>query len=79
MLRDQITWKQVSTGGYTEISGGEETVESTSGAIRSSSIKSQGTNQHQMAADQCNNIFTMEEYNPVSPPTNYWGHLPSYP
>lgn len=78
ILRDQTSWKQVSTGGYTEISG-EETVESTSGGAIRSSSKSQGTNQQQMAADQCIHIFNMEEYNPVSPPPSYWGPLPSYP
>ena len=77
MLRDQGTWKQVSTGGYTEISG-EETVESTAGAIRSSS-KSLGTKHHQQHQNmaECNHILNVEEYNPVSPP--YWGSLPSYP
>ncbi|PON56125.1 Octamer-binding transcription factor [Parasponia andersonii] len=75
MLRDQGAWKQVSTGGYTDISG-EETVESTSGAIPSSS-KSLGANQHHQNMAECSHILNVEEYNPVSPP--YWGSLPSYP
>ncbi|GMI80940.1 homeobox 51, LATE MERISTEM IDENTITY1 [Hibiscus trionum] len=73
MLREQATRKQVSTV-YTEISGGE-TVESTS--IRSSNKpKIAGNQQHPMA--ECNYLFNVEEYNPVSSP--YWGvQLPSYP
>ncbi|KAL5545965.1 hypothetical protein UlMin_005652 [Ulmus minor] len=72
MLRDQGSLKQVSACGYTEISG-EETVESTSGAIRSSNKYHQNQN-----LVECNNpIFNMEEYNPVSPP--YWASLSSYP
>ncbi|CAL9026602.1 unnamed protein product [Prunus brigantina] len=72
ILRDEVARKQVSTG-YTEISG-EETVESTSVAIRSSK-KGGGTSQHQV--QECNYLFNVEEYNPVSPP--FWGALPSYP
>ncbi|KAE8721917.1 SRSF protein kinase 1-like [Hibiscus syriacus] len=73
MLTEQATRNQVSTG-YTEISG-EETVESTS--IRSSNKpRMAGNHQHQMA--ECNYLFNLEEYNPVSSP--YWGvQLPSYP
>ncbi|KAL6273580.1 hypothetical protein ACE6H2_024272 [Prunus campanulata] len=72
ILRNEVARKQVSTG-YTEISG-EETVESTSVPIRSSN-KGGGTSQHQVA--ECNYLFNVEEYNPVSPP--FWGALPSYP
>ncbi|KAM0978648.1 hypothetical protein FF1_014593 [Malus domestica] len=73
ILRDEVARKQVSTR-YTEISG-EETVESTSVAIRSAN-KAGGKNQHQIA--ECNYLYiNIEEYNPVSPP--FWGNLPSYP
>ncbi|XP_022743683.1 putative homeobox-leucine zipper protein ATHB-51 [Durio zibethinus] len=75
MLREQATTNQVSKG-YTEISG-EETVESTS--IRSSNkqrVVAHHHHQHQIA--ECNHLFNVEEYNPVSSP--YWGvQLPSYP
>ncbi|GAV63810.1 Homeobox domain-containing protein/HALZ domain-containing protein [Cephalotus follicularis] len=72
MLREQATRKQVSTG-YTEISG-EETVESTTVAIRSSN-RPRGTGHHQIA--EGNFLFNVDEYNPVSSP--YWGVLPTYP
>lgn len=62
ILREQATRKQVSTG-HTEISG-EETVESTPVAIRSSNGK----------LAECNYV---DEYNPVTSP--YWAVLPSYP
>ncbi|GMY25079.1 putative homeobox-leucine zipper protein ATHB-51 [Fagus crenata] len=68
-----VARKQVSTG-YTEISG-EETVESTSVAINGSN-KPRGTSHHHQIAD-CNYLFNVEEYNPVSPA--YWAGLPSYP
>ncbi|XP_039022039.1 putative homeobox-leucine zipper protein ATHB-51 [Hibiscus syriacus] len=73
MLREQATRNQVSTV-YTVISG-EETVESTS--IRSSNEpRMAGNQQHPIA--ECNYVFNVEEYNPVSSP--YWGvQLPSYP
>ncbi|XVE76054.1 hypothetical protein DITRI_Ditri12bG0142200 [Diplodiscus trichospermus] len=74
MLMEQATRNQVSTG-YTEISG-EETVESTS--IRSSNKpKVVAANHHHQIAE-CNYVFNVEEYNPVSSP--YWGavQLPSY-
>ncbi|KAF5473628.1 hypothetical protein F2P56_010228 [Juglans regia] len=77
MLSEQAAGrKQVSTG-YTEISG-EETVESTSVAINIGSNikpKPRGASQHQIS--DCNYLFNVEEYNPVSPP--YWATLPSYP
>lgn len=92
MLRDQGVWKQVSAGAYTEISG-EETVESTSGAIRSSG-KSHGITHkprhHQQQTmvehhsnqnnfNNNNNNIDDQEYNHVSPPP-YWGPIiPSYP
>lgn len=72
ILREQVARKQLSTG-YTDISG-EETVESTSVAINGSN-KPRGASHHQIA--DCNYLFNVEEYNPVSPP--YWGGLPSYP
>ncbi|XP_022766112.1 putative homeobox-leucine zipper protein ATHB-51 [Durio zibethinus] len=73
MLREQATRNQVSTG-YTEISG-EETVESTS--IRSSNKQRVVANHHHPIAE-CNYLFNVDEYNPVSSP--YWGaQLPSYP
>ncbi|KAK8486001.1 hypothetical protein V6N13_103621 [Hibiscus sabdariffa] len=75
MLREQAMRNQVSTV-YTEISG-EETVESTS--IRSSNKpRIGGSQQHPIA--ECNYLFNVEEFNPVSSP--YWGvqvQLPSYP
>ncbi|GAB4833498.1 hypothetical protein Ancab_031742 [Ancistrocladus abbreviatus] len=82
MLMDPATRKQVSTG-YTEISG-EETVESTSAAMHSSS-KGQGTGsqqpqpeqQHQQNGAECHYLFNVDEYDTVSPP--YWAALPSYP
>ncbi|XVE96532.1 hypothetical protein REPUB_Repub02eG0230600 [Reevesia pubescens] len=73
MLRVQATRNQVSTG-YTEISG-EETVESTS--IRSSD-KQRVIANHPHPIAECNYLFNVDEYNPVSSP--YWGvQLPSYP
>lgn len=74
--------KQAGSTGYTEISG-EETVESTSIAINGSNKTRSGggggsaSQHHQINAD-CNYLFNVEEYNPLSPP--YWpGGLPSYP
>ncbi|XP_022747607.1 putative homeobox-leucine zipper protein ATHB-51 [Durio zibethinus] len=73
MLREQAKRNQVSTG-YTEISG-EETVESTS--IRSYNKPRVVANNHLPIAE-CNYLFNVDEYNPVSSP--YWGlQLPSYP
>ncbi|WCJ34394.1 Homeobox-leucine zipper protein family [Euphorbia peplus] len=74
ILRDQTTRKQVSTTGYTEVSG-EETVESTSVAVRSSSGKPRGTSNHQIA--ECNYLLNhVDEYNPVTSP--YWAVLPTH-
>ncbi|XAR69689.1 hypothetical protein NMG60_11001384 [Bertholletia excelsa] len=78
MLKEQATKNnQVSTAGYTEISG-EETVESTSVVVANrSSSRPGGTIQQQMA--EGNYVFNVEDYNPVMPPP-YWGTvLPSYP
>ncbi|XVE61575.1 hypothetical protein DITRI_Ditri06bG0051400 [Diplodiscus trichospermus] len=73
MLREQATRNQVSAG-YTEISA-EETVESTS--IRSSNKPSTVAN-NQQPITECNYLFNVDEYNPISSP--YWGvQLPSYP
>ncbi|KDP29236.1 hypothetical protein JCGZ_16625 [Jatropha curcas] len=74
ILREQATKNQVSTG-YTEISG-EETVESKSVAIWSSSGKPRGTS-HQHQISECNYTMNVDEYNPVSSP--YWAVLPTYP
>ncbi|XP_065857251.1 homeobox-leucine zipper protein ATHB-22-like [Euphorbia lathyris] len=73
ILRDQTTRKQASTTGYTEVSG-EETVESTSVAIRTSAGKQRGTGSHQIA--ECNYLLNVDEYNPVSSP--YWAVLPTH-
>ncbi|KAK9289483.1 hypothetical protein L1049_007638 [Liquidambar formosana] len=74
MLTEQAVRNQVSTA-YTDISG-EETVESTSGAIGSGSKPRGGSHQQ---IPECNYHFNVDDdYNPVSPP--YWGVvLPSYP
>ncbi|XP_050228839.1 putative homeobox-leucine zipper protein ATHB-51 [Mercurialis annua] len=71
-----ILREQVTAAGYTDISG-EETVESTSVAIRSSSSKPRGgaNSSHQIA--ECNYLMNVDEYNPVSSP--YWTIIPSYP
>ncbi|KAJ9181472.1 hypothetical protein P3X46_009600 [Hevea brasiliensis] len=74
ILREQATDRKPVSTGYTEISG-EETVESTSVAIRSSNGKPRGTSQHQIA--ECNYLLNVDEYNPVTSP--YWAVLPSYP
>lgn len=72
----------MSTAGYTEMSG-EETVESTSLAMRSSNKPIRGVNQQQNVnnAEQCNYVFNVvEEYNnnqAVSYP--FWGLSSSYP
>lgn len=82
LLREQAARKQVSTAGYTEMSG-EETVESTSLAMGSSNKPIRGVNQQQNVnnAEQCNYVFNVvEEYNnnqAVSYP--FWGVLSSYP
>lgn len=80
MLREQATRKQVSTAGYAEVSG-EETVESTSLAMRSSN-KPRGLNQHQNInnTEQCNYVFNgVEEYNNPAASSPFWGVLSSYP
>ncbi|KAL3585913.1 hypothetical protein D5086_012780 [Populus alba] len=74
VVREQATRKQVSTAGYTEISG-EETVESTS--VAAASRKLRGHSHHQNNAEHCNYLLNVDEYNPVSSP--YWALLPSYP
>ncbi|XP_061337722.1 homeobox-leucine zipper protein ATHB-22-like [Gastrolobium bilobum] len=77
MLRDQASRTQVSTG-YTEISG-EETVESTSEALRCSN-KSHGTLHHQQIIEEGICSFTLEDYNtvPVILP-NWPAGVPYYP
>nr|ACU23246.1 unknown [Glycine max] len=76
MLREQASRTQQVSTGYTEISG-EETVESTSEALRCSK---RGTLHHQQ---QQNNIgegncsFTLEDYNTV-PVLPYWPGVPYY-
>ncbi|CAL1373095.1 unnamed protein product [Linum trigynum] len=81
MLREQATRnKQVSTAGYTEVISGEETVESTSGAVgQSSSGRAIAGGQHQMTAES-NYLMSVDEYNPVVVPSPaYWATtLPSY-
>ncbi|XP_025014801.1 putative homeobox-leucine zipper protein ATHB-51 isoform X2 [Ricinus communis] len=74
LRQEKATRNQVSTG-YTEISG-EETVESTSVAIRSSGGKPRGGSSHHQIAE-CNYLLNVDEYNPVSSP--YWAVIPSYP
>lgn len=80
MLREQAsrTQQQVSTG-YTEISG-EETVESTSEALRNCSKR--GTlhhhQQHQNNIGEGNCSFTLEDYNTV-PVLPYWSGVPYFP
>ncbi|KAH7553642.1 hypothetical protein ACOSP7_029570 [Xanthoceras sorbifolium] len=71
MLRDQqATRKQAVSTGQAEISGGEETVESTSVAIRSS-------NHHQIGEGTY--VLNIEEYNPAVS-SAFWGVPPSnYP
>ncbi|GLT75069.1 hypothetical protein SLA2020_468200 [Shorea laevis] len=73
MLRDkQVTARNQASTGYTEVSG-EETVESTS--IRSSDEKGGAAGRrHQIA--QCNYLFNVDEYNPISSPP-CWGVQPS--
>lgn len=62
MLREQATRKQVSTG-YTEISC-EETVESTSVGIRSTTKQAQAQAQaHIGGGGEGNYLFNVEEYN----------------
>ncbi|KAL2323152.1 hypothetical protein Fmac_027531 [Flemingia macrophylla] len=82
MVREQASRTQVSTG-YTEISG-EETVESTSEALRCSK---RGTLHHHHQQQQQQNIgdgncstFTVEDYNTV-PVLPYWPgvNVPYYP
>ncbi|GAB2300661.1 hypothetical protein Dimus_034695 [Dionaea muscipula] len=86
MLMDQGTRKQISTG-YTEISG-EETVESTSAGMHSSSKGHGGSPHHHhqqpppqgvaAAAAECHYLYNVvDEYDTVSP--SYWATLPSYP
>lgn len=65
VVREQACRTQASAG-YTEISG-EETVESTSEAIRRS---------NKQIADG-NYSFTVDDYNTVSLP--YWAAVPHYP
>ncbi|KAJ0088548.1 hypothetical protein Patl1_32327 [Pistacia atlantica] len=81
MLTEQATRKQVSTAGYTEMSG-EETVESTSLAMRNTNKPIGGVNQQQNLnnAEQCNYVFNVvEEYNNPAVSSPFWGVLPSYP
>lgn len=80
MLRDDGGRKPMSTG-YTDASG-EETVESTSVALRGSGSgkppRGNGGPHHQPITE-CNYFLGQEEYNPV--PSPYWSlpGLPSYP
>ncbi|KAK7392536.1 hypothetical protein VNO78_20979 [Psophocarpus tetragonolobus] len=81
MLREQGSRTQVSTG-YTEISG-EETVESTSEALRCSKRGTVHQHQHQHQHQQQNIregncSFTLEDYNTV-PVLPYWPGVPYYP
>ncbi|CAI9097855.1 OLC1v1034368C1 [Oldenlandia corymbosa var. corymbosa] len=81
ILKEQIGKKPVSAG-YTEISGTEETVESTS--IPSSKTREGGNHhQQQQIAAECSYVFNVDDYNNpagvnVIPPA-YWPTLPSYP
>ena len=77
LQREQAARKQVSTTGYTEISG-EETVESASVAINGCNNKPRGTSGHHQIAD-CNFLFSVEEYNPAASSPAYWPGLPPYP
>lgn len=76
ILREQTVSRKPGSTGYTEVSG-EDTVESSSVAIRSST-KPRGNAIHNQIAE-CNYLFNVDDYNPVSSP--YWGTqvLPSYP
>ncbi|KAG4982241.1 hypothetical protein JHK87_026990 [Glycine soja] len=79
MLREQAsrTQQQVSTG-YTEISGDQETVESTSEALRCSkrgTLHQQQQNNNNIGEENCS--FTLEDhYNTV--PVPYWPGVPYY-
>jgi len=78
MLREQASRTQVSTG-YTEVSG-EETVESTSEALRSSKRRTlqPQQQQHHQNIEEGNCSFTLEDYNTV-PVLPYWPGVPYYP
>ncbi|XP_014513232.1 putative homeobox-leucine zipper protein ATHB-51 [Vigna radiata var. radiata] len=80
MLREQASRTQVSTG-YTEISG-EETVESTSEALRCSKRRTlqqqQQQHHHHQNIGEGNCSFTLEDYNTV-PVLPYWPGVPYYP
>lgn len=75
MLRDQASRTQISTG-YTEISG-EETVESTSEALRCCN-KPRGTIHHQQNIEEGNCSFTVQDDSTV-PVLPYWAGVPYYP
>ncbi|GAB2255039.1 hypothetical protein Droror1_Dr00008817 [Drosera rotundifolia] len=75
MLMDQATRKPGSTG-CTEITG-EETVDSSSADMDSSSKGQHHQPLPPNGAAQCRYLFNADEYDTVSP--NYWTALPSYP
>ncbi|XP_019430153.1 PREDICTED: putative homeobox-leucine zipper protein ATHB-51 [Lupinus angustifolius] len=75
MLRDQASRTNISAG-YTEISG-EETVESTSEALRCCNKPAITIHQQQNIADG-NCSFTVQDYNTVPVPP-YWAGVPYYP
>ncbi|KAK7337166.1 hypothetical protein VNO77_17728 [Canavalia gladiata] len=75
MLREQGLRTQ-TLGGYTEISG-EETVESTSEALRGSNKPRGKSNIEENAEGYCS--FTVDDYNAVSLPHCHWPAMPYYP
>ncbi|XP_061352421.1 putative homeobox-leucine zipper protein ATHB-51 [Gastrolobium bilobum] len=62
--------------GYTEISA-EETVESTSEALRGSNKPQETSNFEKVEEGYCS--FTVEDYNTVSLPLCHWSIVPHYP
>lgn len=77
VLRDQACRRQQQvSGGYTEMSAGEETVESTSEG-KTSSTHHQQQQQQNIADGNC--CFTLEDYNTVPAAVlPYWPAVPNY-